>query len=92
MAIYRPHSDSTVNFSSRLIELLNHHSLRNKSVVIVGDLNIDLLLERNHEFICSLKSLHFVSIISEPTRFPSLGGSLSATTPSLLDHAYMDKF
>ena len=89
MAIYRPHSDSTVNFSNRLIELLNHRSLRNKSVVIVGDLNIDLLLERHHEFICSLQCMHFVSIISEPTRFPSLGGSLSATTPSLLDHIWI---
>ena len=34
--------------------------------------------------------MHFVSIISEPTRFPSLGGSLPATTPSLLDHIWIN--
>ena len=64
IAIYTPHSDSTINFCNRLIELLNHHSLRNKSVVIVGDLNIDLLLERNQEFIYSLQSMPFVFIIN----------------------------
>ena len=90
LAIYRPHSDSIINFNNRLIDLLNHHSLRNKNVVIVGDLNIDLLLERNHEFICSLQSLHFVSIIDKPTRFPGLGKSLSATAPSLLDHIWIN--
>ena len=29
-------------------------------------------------------------IINEPTRFPSLGGSLSAVTPSLLDHIWIN--
>lgn len=34
--MYRPHSDSVLNFETELRELLNHNLLRDSKVIIVG--------------------------------------------------------
>ena len=92
LAIYRPHSDSVENFTSVLLGLLNRDSVRNRKVILLGDLNIDLLsLDCNNinSFIHDLQSLHYLPVITRPTRFPSTN-VIPCPKPSLLDHIWIN--
>ena len=70
--IYRPHSDTVTNFTSSLDNLLNNRFLTNKTSVILGDMNINLLTD-NHDvnlFCGLLRSLHYLLVISLPNSIP----------------------
>ena len=74
ISIYRPHSDSIVNFIDALQNILDNEKLRNKFCVVLGDFNINLLLN-NHEirlFLDFMKSHYFLNYISKPTRFGNI--------------------
>ena len=43
LALYRPHSGTVEQFCHVLDELLHSQHLRNKSLILLGDLNIKLL-------------------------------------------------
>ena len=88
VGIYRPHSDSIVNFTNKLNDILQTDTLCESNVVIAGDLNIDIL--SNHiapvnNFISCLRSLHFLP--ARPTRFPT---SEQNGHPSALDHIWVN--
>ena len=91
VGIYRPHSDSIVNFTNKLNDILHTDTLCESNVVIVGDLNIDIL--SNHiapvnNFISCLRSLRFLPVITRPTRFPT---SEQNGHPSALDHIWVNE-
>ena len=92
VGVYRPHTDTAENFILALHELLSNDLLRNKTVIIAGDLNINLL-DRNNSHVCQylamLNSLNFVQTINKATRFPN--GSMSMYNPSCLDHISINK-
>ena len=88
--IYRPHSKhiNVEEFTNTLFTLLNNR-IKNKKVIITGDLNINLLEHTTHQptnnFLTTLQTINFIPHISRPTRFPD-GANLGE--PSLLDHIY----
>ena len=89
IGVYRPHSDTVLNFNSCFSEILNNNILRSKFCVIMGDFNICLLkdCESNLNFMNILYEKHFTPLISKATRFLPVQGE----TPSLLDHIWINK-
>ena len=87
-AIYRPHSDSIDQFCNILNVMLNSPLLRNKPVIVLGDLNIDLLKSYKQNicnFMETMQSLSYIPLITKATRFPN---TEETGTPSLLDHVW----
>ena len=93
VGIYRPHTDNEENFINELHVLLSNELLRNKIVIIAGDINIDTL-KRNENYVihylAMLNSLNFFQVINKPTRFPN--GANDFYNPSCLDHIFINKF
>ena len=89
LGIYRPHSNTIENFNSLILDLLNNEYLRNKFVIITGDLNICLLKENepNLNFMNILFAHHFTPLITKATRFPQRINEV----PSCLDHIWVNK-
>lgn len=91
-AIYRPHSKhiNVQEFTNTLCTLLQKDIIKNKKVIIIGDLNINLLEHTTHQptnnFLASLQTINFIPHISRPTRFPD---STNLGAPSLLDHIFL---
>jgi hypothetical protein len=88
IAIYRPHSDTIENFTSQLDSMLQNSLFSGNKVFLAGDLNIDLLSDNCRHvsgFVSSMQSLHFLPLITKPTRFPPNDQSCN---PSLLDHIW----
>ena len=89
--IYRPHSktERVDNFTSILSEILCMNELKNKKVILIGDLNIDLLQHHNDaptgNFLSTMQTLNFFIHISRATRFP-IGNQTGE--PALLDHIF----
>jgi len=92
LAIYRPHSDTILNFGNRLDEMLQGSNLGNSKTVLTGDLNINLLNEEcvdTCSFITMLQTMNFLPAITKPTRFPS--GDVHCQ-PTTLDHIWINGF
>ena len=88
-AIYRPHSNTIEQFCPVLDNMLHSPILRNKSIMLTGDLNIDLLKHNTHritEFMEMMQALSFVPLITKATKFPNDDNS----APSLLDHIWFN--
>ena len=90
IGIYRPHSDTIINFTSHLSNFLQNSLLKNKMCILMGDFNICLLKndECNQNFINTLYGNHFIPLITKFTRFSPVAGEM----PSLLDHFWINKF
>ena len=88
LSIYRPHDDSVENFISCLEGILNGNILRNKTCILIGDFNINLLNNDSitNNFIYAMQSLHYAPLVSKPTRFPTIVGH----NPSLIDHIWIN--
>ena len=88
IGIYRPHSGTIENFSNELIQILTNQLLKNKKCCLIGDFNINLLIENstNSSFVETLHSLHFYNLISKPTRF----SEIESHSPSLIDHIWLN--
>ena len=87
VGIYRPHSDTIFNFSSRLNNILSDPLFHRQKVYLLGDFNANLFLNDDSicNFMSTLQSLHFLPSITKPTRFPSINNNCSA---SLLDQIW----
>ena len=90
IGIYRPHSDSINNFNFHLDSFLNNSLLRNKTCILLGDLNICLLKDDPAilEYSNLLYSHNYFCPINKPTHFSSVDG----VAPTLLDHIFINKF
>ena len=90
IGVYRPPTGDIYDFVSKLESILTNPSLTNKTVVLAGDMNIDLTnVSSNHVnlYLSTLNSLNFYSTISQPTR--SVRGF--SNNDSLLDHIFINK-
>ena len=69
LGVYRPHSDSIDNFNTLFSDILNNKLLKNKTCVILGDLNICLLKPNNpnSNFSNLLYSHHFNPLLTKAT-------------------------
>ena len=87
LAIYRPHSGTIDNFISTLANVLEDRLIRSKPCYIIGDLNINLLLDTPeiHQFKNFMHSFSFLPTITKPTRVAP------GATPSLLDHIWLNR-
>jgi hypothetical protein len=89
-AVYRPHSDTKENFTTKFIDMLNLGVVARAIMCILGDLNINLLVQDSlavQNFVTELQSLSFLPLITKPTRFPSVN---SNAVPSLIDHIWLN--
>ena len=92
MGIYRPHTDSTENFVLSLQQLLSDFSLQNKSVILAGDMNININgppTGCSQNYLSSLFSYNYIPVITKPTRFPAQ--QISSGSPTNLDHIFINK-
>lgn len=90
LAIYRPHSGSVEGFQNSLEEILGNQMLRNKSCILLGDLNVNLLNGNDPDvsnLISCLRAYHFLPVITKPTRF-----SDHTNSATLLDHIWINSF
>ena len=85
--VYRPHSGTIENFSTLLENILESPILNGVDCLIGGDFNVDISSRGGGVdiFIDMMRSHHFLQTINDATR-PSLNGS----TPSLLDHIWIN--
>ena len=88
LGVYRPHSDSVQNFNDSLNEILNNSIIRNKTCIVIGDMNVNLFLQNSdvNSYLNMMRSYHFIPIVSKPTCYPANSGS-----PSILDHVWINK-
>ena len=92
LAIYRPHSSSIADFTERLMVLLQLQMLQNQHIGLLGDFNINLLATNCPHmdiFMNNLQTLHYLPLITRPTRFPC-PTQLRPSPPSILDHIWTD--
>ena len=92
VGVYRPHTDSAENFIHALQNILTNHLLHNKTIIIAGDMNINILNHNDNSvnlYLSMLNSLNFVQTINKATRFPD--GRNSTYNPSCLDHIFINK-
>ena len=89
LGIYRPHSDSITGFASAINEILGSDIIRNKHCIVLGDINVNLLLNTAEvlNFVNLMQSYYFVSMINMPTVFHTN----ERLEPSLLDHIWTNK-
>ena len=93
IGIYRPRHDDDPNFLLALEGVISSQLLHNKTLIIAGDINIDLLKCNDNyvnQYLSVLYSLNFIQVINKATRFPN--GSHSTYNPSCLDHIFINKF
>ena len=90
VCIYRPHSDTVVNFNSHLSSFLSNSYFNSKLCLLMGDLNICLLKQETYitDYLNLLFSHHFSQVITRPTRFSQISG----IAPSLLDHIFINRY
>ena len=83
---FHPHS-SHQTFQDELESQIETFNLSNKKVFMMGDFNVNLLQKSQPvvNYLKSLTSFGFISLIDCPTRF------MMNQTPSLLDHIYTNQ-
>ena len=89
MCIYRPHSDSTGNFSRVLAGILCSDKLRNNGCIVLGDLKVNILdsFSEVHSLLNLLQFRFFVSVIYKPSSFPTNENII----PILLDKVWTNQ-
>ena len=92
VGVYRPHTDTIDNFVEALHSIISNNILCNKKIFLAGDMNVDLTAIDNSisdDYLNMLRSMNFLPIITEPTRYPT--GDLSRNRPSTLDHIFFNQ-
>ena len=87
VGVYRPHTDDIFNFSNTLEIMLMSSNISGCTVFLCGDLNINLAnlrCENIVHFKSLLHSLHFIPLITKPTRFSPIDN----IEPTILDHIW----
>ena len=88
LGIYRPPSGNIENFISELENVINSHAGINKTIIIAGDINLNLTDANStqvNNYLSLLHSYSFLPAITKPTRFPSGEQYHAAST---LDHIF----
>ena len=89
LGIYRPVNGNQESFMHEIENILqNNSALRNRKILILGDININLLLQNSmvDEFSANMLSRHFIPTITKPTRF----SADDSQNPSLIDHIWLN--
>ena len=92
IAVYRPHTDTIDNFNIALNNILCNTILCNKTVIIAGDMNINLTdddVSTSIDYLTMLQSYNYLPVITKPTRFPT--DSNSFVRASTIDHIFLNK-
>ena len=93
VGVYRPRHVDDEQFLCVLHEILSNELLHNKTIILAGDMNINLLKNQENyvkQYISMLNSLNFIQCITKATRFPN--GATSTYNPSCLDHIFINKY
>ena len=88
LGIYRPLSGNIEHFISELEKSIDSHAGRNKTIIIPGDINLNLTVANStqvNNYLSLLHSYYFLPAINKPTRFPSGEKYYAAST---LDHIF----
>ena len=91
LAVYRPHSGTVEDFNTNIDSMLQSAAVRGKSVIVLGDMNVDLLKYNSPHVVAfrdTMQSYSFFPIITKATRFPPPS---SLAPPSLLDHIWTNR-
>ena len=91
IGVYRPPTGSVEFFLSELETIMLNPILRNKLIILAGDMNLNLMNYENanvNNYISCLNSYQFLPVISKPTRFAHNDPSIN---PSTLDHICLKK-
>lgn len=89
LSIYRPPSGQIEQFINTLLDILNHIKIKNKKMVICGDININLFNQNSLttlNYIQTLHSHHFTQTITQATRIPPN----NTDNLSLIDHTWIN--
>ena len=92
LGIYRPHSNSILNFNDRLNIILNHPIVVRASLVLLaGDMNINICNPVISEpFMSLMYSNNYIPTITKPTRIQTRNDS-QITSVACLDHIWLGK-
>ncbi len=89
--IYRPNSPPLADmdlFTSTLYNIMNTINRENKSSILLGDMNVDLLKyslhNKTNEYLDGIVSHGFLPVITIPTR-------LTISSATLIDHIYVNR-
>ena len=91
-SINRPQPDCIQNFSKILDELLHSLRLNNRSIVLLGDLNVDLLKYHKKDintFMGLMQANNFIPLIAKATRFST---ERENCVQFLLDHIWVNLY
>ena len=88
LGIYRPCSGCVESFTGELNRILDTEKLKNRSSIVLGDLNINILCSNSQSdlFMHTMHSYHYLPLITKPTRFPN-----NIFRPSLLDQIWTNR-
>ena len=91
LGVYRPPSGHKGNFIITLESIIYSGVLNSDFIIVSGDMNINLLQDSDDvkNYNSMLRSMNFLSVITEPTRFPP--GNHQNISPSILDHTWVCK-
>ena len=89
VGIYRPIAGNIGKFFDELSNIINIDCIKNQTIVLTGDININLCIESPScsRFMDLLYSYHFIPVITKPTRF----SPNDLNNSSLLDHIWINK-
>ena len=87
LAVYRSHHTTILQFNTYMNDILNNEYLKNKNIILLGDLNINLLGFDNNErdFIYLMNGLKFIPAITKATRISDV-----SHCQSNLDHIWIN--
>ena len=89
VGVYRPPSGIIRDFVDTLETILSHPTIQNYTVILTGDMNIDISSDNNNhsdDYLTALNSFGFYSKITLPTRF-----SNNFNSAATLDHIFLNK-
>ena len=92
IGVYRPHTDTIENFIDSLQQILENPIFQNKTIILAGDININITGAHNssiQNYLSLLSSLNFIPAITKPTRFPI--NNNNSSLPTTLDHIFINK-
>ena len=87
-SVYKACDSPTEQFNRFISETLNNEFFKNKNIVVLGDMNINLLNLEDagvREFVCTMQSLKFLPCLTKPTRSPNF-----TQNSSLIDHIWIN--
>ena len=89
LGVYRPPSGMICNFIDALEMILSHLTMQNSTIILAGDMNINISNENSNDtanYLSVLNSFGFYSVITLPTRFPN-----NSNNPTTLDHIFLNR-